>query len=123
MALYPSYPWPIQNSRLNSFNTACHLRDDKRNAKNFFSFCHLLKRQLSYVQYDENDERSMQRLKSSDFEIDYIIHLSLVFIAFIIIHYIHFSLQFHQHPNRPESLCNYLHRHHTQEDCFYCVTF
>ena len=34
-----------------------------------------------------------------------------------------FLLQFHQHPNRPESLCNYLHRHHVQEDCFYCVTF
>ena len=90
MALYPSYPWPTQNSRLNSFNTACHLRDDIRNAKNLFSFCHLLKRQLSYVQYDENDERSMQRLKSSDFETDYIIHLSPVFITFIITHYSHF---------------------------------
>ena len=94
MALYPSYPWPTQNSRLNSFNTACRLRDVIRNAKNLFLFCHLLKRQRSYVQYDENDERSMQRLKSSDFEIDYIIHLSPVFITFIITHYIHFFCNF-----------------------------
>ena len=34
-----------------------------------------------------------------------------------------FLLQFYQHPYRPESLCNYLHRHHVQEDFFYCVTF
>ena len=27
-----------------------------------------------------------------------------------------FLLQFHQHSNRPKSLCNYLHRHHVQED-------
>ena len=60
----------------------------------FFQFCHLLKRQLSYVQYDENDEKSMQRLKSSDFEIDYIIHVSSVFITFIITHYIHFFCNF-----------------------------
>ena len=94
MALYPSYPWPTQNSRLNSFNTACHLRNDIQNAKNLFSFYHLLKRQRSYVQYDENDERSIQRLKSSDFEIDYIIYLSLVFTTFIITHYIHFFCNF-----------------------------
>ena len=94
MALYPSYPWPTQNSRLNSFNTGCHLRDDIRNEKNPFSFCYLLKRQRSYVQYDENDERPMQRLKSSDFEIDCIIHLSLVFTTFIITHYIHFFFNF-----------------------------
>ena len=32
-------------------------------------------------------------------------------------------LQFHQHPNHLEFFCNYLHRHHVQDDCFYCETF
>ena len=44
---------------LSPFNTAYHLRDDIQNAKNFFSFSRFLRRQLSYVQYNENDEGSM----------------------------------------------------------------
>ena len=72
----------------NPFNTACHLRNDIPNAKNLLPFCRFLRRQLSYVHCDEKDESSMQRMKSSNFELDYIIYhvhssLSLLQITFI----------------------------------------
>ncbi len=41
---------------INSFVTACHLRDDMKNGKKYFAFCRLLRRQISYGSYKKKDK-------------------------------------------------------------------